>query len=55
MSKKTKLDEDEYTYEDWSDDFDDRDRKRYNRRKQEIVAARRVKSREKDSFFSEND
>ena len=46
-----KPDQDEEYYDNWSD-YNVRDDKRYDRKKQEIVYARRLKSREKDSFFS---
>jgi hypothetical protein len=48
----TKPDQDEEYYDNWSD-YNVRDDKRYDRKKQEIVYARRLKSREKDSFFSD--
>ena len=52
MAKKSKLDEEEVYYDNWSD-YNDRDGKRYDRKKQEIEYARRLKSQEKDSFFSD--
>jgi hypothetical protein len=51
MAKKSLPDEEEY-YDDWSD-YKDHDNKRYDRKKQQIENARRQKSREKDSFFTD--
>jgi hypothetical protein len=47
----TKPDQDEEYYDNWSD-YNVRDGKRHDRKKQEIEYARRLKSQEKDSFFS---
>ena len=52
MAKKVKFDEEEYDYDDWSD-YNDRDGKRRDRKKQAIEQARRAKIQEKDSFFLE--
>ena len=52
MAKKSKLEEEEVYYDNWSD-YNDRDGKRHDRKKQEIEYARRLKSQEKDSFFSD--
>ena len=51
MAKKSKFEEEEVYYDNWSD-YNDRDGKRHDRKKQEIEYARRLKSQEKDSFFS---
>lgn len=51
MSKKTDFEED-FEYDNWSD-YKQTDGKRRDWKKQQIENARRAKSYEKDSFFSE--